>query len=97
MKKIIKFLFLISIIFFLVVYFGRNNIITNQNMTLTEEAIHEFEKDLKEGKEIIPSNYMPKKKDYNNKASKVGLEVSRIIDKVSNKVLKRILKSILNE
>ena len=97
MKKIAKLIFMILVIFFLVVYFGRNNIIVNQSRVLTEEAINQFEQDLKEGKEIIPSNYMPKKKDYNNKASEIGLKISKLIEKASNKILKKLLKSIIEE
>ena len=97
MKKIAKGLILIFIIFFFVTYIGRNNIQSSQSMILSEEDIARFEQDLREGKEIIPSNYMPKKKNYNNRASKVGLTISKGIEKVSNKILRKLLQSIINE
>lgn len=53
----------------------------NENKTvLTDEAIIRFEKDLKNGKKINPSDYIIKEKDYNNKACKIGLKISKIIE-----------------
>lgn len=83
-------------ILFLIAFLNKNNNdYANENI-LTEEAIIRFEEDLKEGKKIVPSNYITPKKEYNNKASKIGLQASNLIEKVVNKLLKKFIESIEN-
>ena len=94
MKKIIKVISLIIIVFFTITYLNRNNNYYENKNILTNEAIERFEKDLKEGKEIIPSNYIEPEKDYNNKVSKMVLKTSSIIEKFVNKVIKKVLEYI---
>lgn len=94
MKKIIKVLSLIIIVFFIIIYLNRNNNYYENKNILTNEAIERFEKDLKEGKEIIPSNYIEPEKNYNNKASKIVLKTSSIIETFVNKVIKKALEYI---
>ena len=65
MKKIIKPIFMIIIILFFMVFINRNNYYENRTV-LSEKSIKQFELDLKEGKEINPSNYLTKEKNYNN-------------------------------
>ncbi len=49
---------------------------------LTKEKIEQFEKDVKEGKDIKIENYMETvKTDYNNKATKIGIKMSNTIKK----------------
>ena len=69
MNKILKLLGIILIILFLSLYFSKynNNYYENKN-NLTDEAIKRYEKDLKEGKNIDPNNYIVQEKNYNNKA-----------------------------
>ena len=50
------------------------------------------EKDLKEGKEIVPNHYLPPHKNYNNIASRTGLKISKFIEIVVNKTLKRMIE-----
>lgn len=96
MKKVIKGVFIILFILFSVIFFNRkNNYYENENV-IGEEAILQFEKDLKEGKEIIPSNYITPKKDYNNIASKIGLELSHMIELVVEKTLKKLLEYMMS-
>lgn len=53
-----------------------------KKVELTEEKIAEFERDVKEGKEIKIENYLDSVTyDYNNKASKTGLKISGTIKK----------------
>ena len=91
----LKITFILLILLFLLLFINQNNngYYENPNI-LTNEAIARFEKDLKEGKEIIPSNYITPEKDYNNRASKLGLKCSMLIEKVVNKVLRRLIDYI---
>lgn len=96
MKKTIKLLFLVLVVLFLILFLDKNNHYYENEKILTDEAIARFEEDLKEGKEIVPSNYITEKKEYNNKASKIGLECSKIIEKIMNKLLKKFIESLEN-
>ena len=88
MNKLLKGIFLVIIILFLSLYFSKytSDYYTSNN-NLTEEAIERYEKDLKEGKEIDPRNYVQEEKNYNNKVSKLGLKTSKLIEKTFNKGL----------
>jgi len=94
MKKIIKYPLGVLIILFLILFLNKNNNYYENEKILTQEAILQFEKDLEEGKKIIPSNYITPKKEYNNKASTFGLKCSSEIEKVVNKILQKLLESL---
>jgi len=89
MKKTVKPLFMGIIILFLIVFMNRNNYYENKTV-LSETSIKQFEKDLQKGKTINPTNYLTKEKDYNNKATKGALEISKIIEKIVNKSLNKL-------
>ncbi len=62
---------------------------------LTKEEIALFEKDLKEGKEINPEQYLKRKeKDYNNKLSQMGLGLSNEIGKLFAKGMNAFFKAL---
>jgi len=63
MKKIFNLVTVALIILFLSLYFSKNNneYYINKKV-LTDEAIERFEKDLKNGKKIKASDYLPKRK-----------------------------------
>ena len=89
MKRIIKVLFIIILILFLSLYFSKyTNSFYENKKVLTDEAILQFEEDLKKGREIDSSNYLREEKDYNNKMSRIGLKSSMIIEKSFKKILK---------
>ena len=93
MNKIIKIILIIITIFFLSLYFSNYNNTYYQNKTyLTEEAIKKYEKDLKENKIITSKKYITKEKNYNNKASSIGLKSSNLIEKIINISLKYLSK-----
>ncbi|MBQ9019179.1 MAG: hypothetical protein IJ097_02570 [Bacilli bacterium] len=97
MNKVFKLLGIVIIILFLSLYFSKyNNEYYENKNDLTEEAIKKYEKDLKEGKKIIPSEYIPKEKDYNNTVSRMGMKASRIIEKIINNSVKYAVKYIDN-
>lgn len=97
MKRLIKLIGIILLIFFLALYLSSYNTSYYENKNiLTEEAIKRFEKDLKEGKKINVNNYIEKEKNYNNKVSTYTLKLSNLIDKCINKSLKLVLKYLEN-
>lgn len=97
MKRLIKLIGIILLIFFLALYLSSYNTSYYENKNiLTEDAIKRFEKDLKEGKKINVNNYIEKEKNYNNKVSTYTLKLSNLIDKCINKSLKLVLKYLEN-
>ena len=97
-KNICLFLGSITIILFLALYFGSISgyykTTTTNKATLTDEALKKFEEDVKDGKPIIAKNYLEEEKDYNNKASVIGMKVSKIIEKIFNKGMNAIFSEI---
>lgn len=91
MNRIIKGIVFLIVIFFLISYFSRYTVYNNNTNILTEEAIEQFEKDLKAGKEIIPSNYLPEEKNYDNKISILGKKTSNLIGRTFGKVMRAML------
>ena len=95
MKRIVKLLSILLVVIFIITYFNRNNYYEN-SYVLSDESIKIFEKDLKLGKNINPKNYLPKKKDYNNRYSNIFIKVSKSIEVVVNKTLKKFLNYLDN-
>lgn len=92
MNKLLKVVAVIILILFFSLYFSRYNNYYENKKVLTDDAIARFEQDLTDGKEIIASNYLEEEKNYNNKASKVGIKTSKMIEKTFNKGLGFLMK-----
>lgn len=93
MNKMVKISSILLLILFFSLYFSKYNMDYYENKSvLTEEAIERFEKDMKEGKKIVASNYLPKEKDYDNRISKIGVKSSEMIEKAFDKGLKIVMK-----
>jgi len=95
--KTLSILFIIYISLYLMHNLGYYNINT-KNKVLTEEAIKEFESDIKEGKSIDIKNYVGDTTNYKNFYSNLGYNLSVGVDNVLNKGLKKvgdILKKLL--
>lgn len=88
MKKIIKFTIIVTVILFLLTFINRNNYYENSYI-LSDDSIKKFEEDLKNGKKINPSNYIPRKKDYKNKISIFTIKISKSIEFIVNHSLKK--------
>ena len=95
MKKIIKISFITLFLIYVITFVNRNNYYENTQV-LSDETIEIFEKDLKSGKKIIPSKYLPKKKEYNNKVSTLFFNISKAIEKVVNQTLNKALQYLDN-
>lgn len=68
----------------------------SKKTTLTNDAIERFEKDVREGKEIVAKNYLVEEKNYSNNISKLGMKISSTIEKGFNKTMNVIFNE-LNE
>ena len=92
MKKLFNVIWMICIVLFLSLYFSKytSSYYDNKNI-LTEEAIEQFEKDVKDGKTIVAKNYIPEEKDYSNTISKIGMKTSGLIDKAFHKGMKAVM------
>lgn len=82
--NLFKFIFAFLLIIYLTLYFssmtGYYEYQNYQKMTLTEEQISKFEKDVKEGKKVDVEDYIIKEKtDYNNKIADAGKKTSYVI------------------
>lgn len=95
MKKIVKASILVVFIIYIITFVNRNNYYETTQV-LSENAIKHFEEDLKSGKEIKPSNYLPKKKEYNNKTSIFFFKLSKTIEYVVNHSIKKALNYLDN-
>lgn len=97
-KSIVRFVILIAIILFFALYAaqftGYYPTTESKKTTLTQDAIEKFEKDVQEGKEIIAKNYLQEEKHYNNKASKLGMRLSNLIEKGFNKTMNAFFTEI---
>lgn len=97
MNKLIKLLLIMIIVFFLSLYLTNySNTYYEEKNILTEEAIRNYEKDLKDGKNIMSKNYLPSEKNYNNKAAKLGMGMSNFIENIVNKGFKFLTKYLEN-
>ena len=93
MNRLIKMMGVVLFILFLSLYLSKyNNDYYENRRVLTEEAMERFEKDMKNGKKINASNYLPKEKNYNNRVSKMGIESSKFIEKFFSKSLHFMMK-----
>ena len=90
----ILFLFGIFLVLYLTQATGYYEYKTNQKTTLTNSAIKQFEKDVKEGKNIDINNYKKEEKSNKNKISDVTLNISKNLEKILDKSIKIIFKSI---
>lgn len=90
--KIFRFITLTLFITFASLYISQSaGYIEYENrkqVALTESQIKKFEKDVKDGKQVDVEKYLKtNEKNYQNNISKVGLKVSKIMEKGVNKVV----------
>ncbi len=85
LNKTFKYLLTLSFIAFITLYLsqraGYYEYTNHQKMALTEKEIKEFEKDVKEGKNIKIEDYLKNTHvSYSNKVSDIGNKVSKTIN-----------------
>ncbi len=99
MKKLFEILFILLflVVVFIILssetnYYEYSN---NKKTSITEENIKRFEEDISKGKKIDISNYINEdKKDYSNKVTNLGDNLSNLINKTVNFILKTSFKAI---
>ena len=99
-KKVASTIMILLVILFLGLYVsqmtGYYQYSESRKTTLTKNAIEQFEQDIKEGKEIHYGHYLEEQTDYNNLFSKIGMNVSKLIEKGFNKAMTSIFREIYN-
>ncbi len=88
--NIARLIILILVFLFFVLYFmqasGYNEYAKNKENMLTEEQIKEYEEDIAAGKDVTIKDYLNKDKvNYENNISKLGLDLSYLIENIFNK------------
>ena len=101
MKKKKKNYFLIVMVILFSIYcaiqFSYNNgyyqSSAYKKMTLTEETMRRFERDIEEGKNISVNNYLVEDfKDYSNNISNAGVKTGEIVEALVTKGIGRFFK-----
>ena len=91
--KIVLYLFVIFFIMYVTkgtVYFEHQNYIRKE---LTKESILQFEKDIKDGKDVTINEYKQDDYiDYSNFMSKTGTKINSIVESFMNDGIKKTLK-----
>ena len=85
-----RLIILILVFLFFVLYFmqasGYNEYAKNRENMLTSEQIKEYEEDIAAGKDVTIKDYVNKDKvNYENNISKLGLDLSYLIENAFNK------------
>lgn len=97
--KLLKLFIIILFLTFLVVYSigesGYYEYKLSNKKNLTEEQIKEFEKDVKEGKEIDIKKYLTDNKiDYTNNLSRITYKISDKTNRILKKGIEGVFKYI---
>ena len=98
-KKIFSFVFLILLMTFLTLYLsqatGYYEFTEHKRVVFTNEQIKQFEKDVAEGKDVRVEDYLENQnKNYDNKVSRFGFQLSTTIGKYVKQGLEGTFKAI---
>lgn len=100
MKKVIKNIPIFIFILLIGLYFSYQNGYYDKYMrdkiNLTNQNIEQFEKDIKDGKDITIEDYLQEEKSYATKTSNMSLKVSNKLEKIINQGIKFIFRKISN-
>lgn len=99
--NIVRLIVLILVFLFFVLYFmqasGYNEYVRNRENMLSSEQIKEYEEDIALGKDVSIKDYLNKDKfNYENNVSRLGLDLSYLIENVFNKGMNAFF-NMLNE
>lgn len=103
-KKVTRLVIFTLIIIFIALYItqltGYYEYTESKKTTLTKQAIEKFEKDVSSGKQIKAKNYLSEEKNYNNKASNLGMKISGLIEDsftaIMNSIFSEVNKAVSN-
>ena len=93
MKKFFLILMGLLFIVFLIIYYSSSSkyyeFSNHKKISITNEKIEQFEKDINEGKNVNINDYVKdESKDYSNNLTKVGDFISNNLFDISEKVVK---------
>ncbi len=100
-KYLCKLFAIIVFISFLTLYFSQKSGYFEyeqyKKTSFTKEQIEKFEQDIKDGKEVDITNYLDNRDaDYSNKISKLGLSLSKGIEKTIKSGLSKVVDMLNN-
>lgn len=97
-KKIFQTILILLLVLFIGLYIsqmtGYYQYSESKKTTLTKSAIEKFEEDIKAGKKVDVKNYLVEEKNYNNKISSLGMNLSSLIEKCFNKAMNSLFNEI---
>lgn len=100
LKTMVLLLFVIFIVIFISEESGYYEYRNSERKEFTEEKIREFEKDVAAGKNVNINDYLKvESKDYSNKLTKIGDDISDFVFNTINTLLKesfKLLEKIIN-
>lgn len=96
-NKFFKYILLISFITFSALYIsqavGYFDYKNSKKVSLTNQQIKKFEKDVKNGKNVDIKKYIDENtNNYQNKLSKVGVSISSTTEKIIQKIINETFK-----
>lgn len=98
--KILKYVFFILFICFVIVYCtsmaGYYDYQQRQRVVLTEEKIKEFEEDIKNGKNIDIDKYVEEQNKFDHVTKRIGLKISEVISKYTRKGIENTFRMLNN-
>ena len=80
--RILGFLFLLYVSLSIAIDAGYYEKMMGERAVITEEKMREFEKDVREGKDVELYDYIMQEEDYSNSFSKSGYKISHVIEDV---------------
>ena len=84
--KILAVLFILYLSLTIAISSGYYEAKLSEKTTITDEAMKQFEEDVKAGKNVDIKDYLTDiKKDYSNGATKLGIDFSMIVEKFMSK------------
>lgn len=99
MKKYLKGITLLVLVGFMALYFAYSNgyyeLRQSEKVSLTNEMIEQFEKDIIDGKDVSLNDYITEE-NYSNKTNNTALKVSEKLESIIDHGIKFIFKKIGN-
>lgn len=90
--KILAVLFILYLSLTIAISSGYYEAKLSEKATITDEAMKQFEEDVRAGKNVDIKDYLTDiKKDYSNGATKLGSDFSKIIEKFMSKGINELI------
>ena len=80
--RILGLLFILYLSLMIAIDAGYYEKIMGEKTIITEEKMKEFERDIKEGKDVELYDYIKEEKDYSNIFTKSGYKISHVVENI---------------